>query len=370
MLQAGVLIVNPQNGDVLTWIGGNNFRFLPYDLIHAKRQAASAFKPILYATALEQGYSPCDYLDNEEHDFEEYPNWKPKNYDGESGGEVAMWYALAHSMNLPTVDLYRRVGHRDLDYVSRKLGFSSELAEGPASALGTMEVSLWELVRAYSSFAAKGKTPQQNMILEIRNSEDKIIYKSPTVNKKQAISESVSEQMNLMLLNATQTGTGRALYSRYGVRHEFAGKTGTSQNYSDARYVCYNSDMVIAIWVGASDPNIHFNNGSMGSGSRLALPIAGKTLQKAQKDAKLRGLFTAPVIPQDTSGMMDCQATREKSAGREIWQKMVDIVSADKKSVREKDSLQEHKTEASDSTQNKSGTKVGRFLKNIFGKKE
>lgn len=369
MLQAGMLIINPQNGNVLTWIGGNNFRFLPYDLVHAKRQAASAFKPILYATALEQGYSPCDYLDNEAHDFEEYPNWKPQNHDGESGGEVAMWYALANSMNLPTVDLYRRVGHQDLDYVCRKLGLSSQLPEGPASALGTMEVSLWELARAYSSFAAKGKIPQQNMILEIRNSDDEIIYKNSNTDKKQAMSESVAAKMNLMLLNATQSGTGRALYSRFGIRHQFAGKTGTSQNYSDARYVCYNNDMVIAVWVGASDPAIHFNNGSMGSGSRLALPVAGKTLQKAQQDPKLRGLFTAPVIPQDTSGMMNCQPAREKSAGREIWQKMVDLVSDDKKSVREKDSLSEHKTEAADSTQNQSGTKVGKFLKNLFGKK-
>lgn len=367
MLQAGVIIINPQNGQVLSWIGGNHYRYLPYDLVTAKRQAASAFKPVLYATAIEKGYKPCDYVKNTFEEMAKYPDWNPENYDGSSGGEAALWYALANSMNLPAVDLYRRIGYADLDYITRKLGFSSELPDGPSAALGTMDVSLQELAFAYSAFANNGSIPGQALIKEIQNSDGKTIYQMPEPDFQSSISKETAQIINAMLLKATSSGTGQALYNRYDINYELAGKTGTSQDYRDARYVCYNDKLVIAVWVGTRDKDIHFSSGAYGSGSRLALPVAGRTLHQMQSDNTFRPWLQPPEMPADTSGMFDCKKLREESTGRNIWQKMVDIVSPDKiKELDEEENQQEKEDEGVDLSDDKEKSKVGKFLEKLF----
>ncbi len=368
MLHAGVVVVDPKNGNILTWIGGNNFRYLPYDMVLAKRPAASAFKPVLYATALELEYQPCDYLDNDIPEFEDYPDWQPENYDGKSGGEVAMWYALANSMNLPTIDLYRRTGYKNLDYMCRRLGFSNTLPKGPAAALGTMEVSLIELANAYSAFANRGAINKRSFIKEIRNADDEIIYQKQDNEPEQVMSEKSAQTLTAILLKATAEGTGKALYSKYNVDSEFAGKTGTSQNYSDARYVCYNNELVMAVWVGASDPRVHFSGGYYGSGSRLALPVAGIMLNQAERNNNITGYFTPPAIPADTSGMFDCEPTRDKTIGRKLWQKMADLISGDEEKALSVDSTRIlNDSNRMLQNENESGTKVGRFLRKVFG---
>lgn len=370
MLHAGVVIQGPERGNILAWVGGNNFRYLPYDLVKAQRQAASAFKPILYATALEKGFEPCDYLVNEPHHFEDYPDWEPRNYDGSSGGEAALWYALAHSMNLPAVDLYRRVGYDDFDYMCRKMGFSNTLPKGPSAALGTMDVSLLELAAAYSAFANKGKMTKQYAIKEIRNSKDEVIYQKLQPTFQTPVSEQTALKMNAMLLEATSRGTGQSLYNQYGVQNKFAGKTGTSQNYKDARYICYNKKMVIAVWVGARDDDIHFQHGNYGSGSKLALPIAGRVLQQAQNYSSLQKmqLFEPPPLPDNTIGLFDCKPLRKKSVVRDALQKMIDVVKGDKEKLSENDDISSEQ-ENQQADNDKETTKAGRFLRKLFGKK-
>ena len=367
MLQAGIVIMNPQNGNIMCWVGGNHYRYLPFDLVTAKRQAASVFKPVLYATALEQGYKPCDYVKNTQPDMEKYPDWKPQNYDRSSGGEVALWYALANSMNLPTIDLYRRVGHKDLDYIKNKLGFQEPLPDKPSAALGTIDVSLLELASAYSAFANKGYVPGSVMIKEIRDNNGKTIYKRKGTEKEKALTEETAKTMTAMLLKATAEGTGQALYTAYGIKSKIAGKTGTSQNYKDARYACYNRNMVIATWVGSRNTNIHFRQGIYGSGSRLALPLAAKILYKAQLNSAKKGLFKAPEIPEDTSGLFDCKPQRETSAGRDFLQQMVDLVTKDKENLAKEDSLKKENNK-SDTTKEQERTKVGRFIRKVLGK--
>ena len=367
MLQAGIVITDPQNGNILGWVGGNHYRYLPFDLITAKRQAASVFKPVLYATALEQGFEPCDYLKNTQPELEEYPDWEPENYDHSKGGEVAMWSALANSMNLPTIDLYRWVGHKDLDYIKTKLGFQETLPNKPSAALGTMDASLLEIASAYAAFANNGKVPDSRMIKEIRNNEGDIIYENENAETKPAISEKTAEKMTAMLLKATAEGTGQAMYRTYGIDSEVAGKTGTSQAYKDARYVCYNQNMVIATWVGTRDPDIHFRSGTHGSGSRLALPLAALILNRAQHNSNMTYLFEPPETPENTSELFDCKPQRKESAGRELWQKMVDVVTSEnKKSLADQDSLKKEKTESPEAKEEK--TTVGRLIRKILGK--
>jgi penicillin-binding protein 1A len=155
MLNAAVLITNPKNGAVVSWIGGNHFNTLPFDMVLSHRQIASAFKPFLYATALEGDISPCTYLENEENVYSGYEDWEPQNanYESTPDSTVALWYALAHSMNLPTVDLYFKVGRENLMNTCNKLKFPKFTDDAPSIALGTLDLSLLEIVRAYSAFA-------------------------------------------------------------------------------------------------------------------------------------------------------------------------------------------------------------------------
>jgi len=156
-LHAGLLGVNPQNGAILTWIGGIDFSHYPYDQVLAKRQLASTFKPILYAEALRSGRKLCDYISNENIVLSDYDNWSPQNYDGSSGGSYSFAAALANSKNLPTVHLYFETQQERLKQLWNDLGFIDPLHEGPSVILGTNSVSMLELAIACSSFANGGK---------------------------------------------------------------------------------------------------------------------------------------------------------------------------------------------------------------------
>ena len=300
MLHAGALAVDPNSGAVRVWIGGNNSRFLPYDLVLAERQSASSYKPILYAAALESGISPCDYLSNEPTVFEEFNNWSPQNYDGESGGEVAMWYALAKSLNIPTVNLYERIGHSHLELTSGALGLPLPKKYLPAYALGTNSYSLWQMTQAYAAFANQGYRTSPYLVAQITDKEGNVIYRHSKERMRKAMSEESAAQLNQMLVTAVRNGTGRSMASVYGVKSALAGKTGTSQNYSDAWFFSYNRNLVFGVWVGAMQPEVHFHSGSNGSGSALALPIAGMFWRDIERNSVLRRQY-AVGFPGDSA---------------------------------------------------------------------
>lgn len=277
MLNAAVLAINPNDGSVLTWVGGNNFRYLPYDLVKTKRQVASAIKPIVYSAALEKNLVPCDYLSNELVVYREYDGWTPRNYDGSSSKDtlVALWYALANSMNLPTMDLYFKTGYDDVSQMIRRFGLVPPNFETPSVALGSMDVSLYEIVKAYGTFANEGyMTEDLVMIDKIIDANGEVLYERSFPDEIQVIPPHISDQINHILKKAVNEGTGRSMRSRFGVQAELAGKTGTAQNYSNAWFMSYTPEIVIGTWVGAMSPEVHFRGG-MGSGSALALPISG-----------------------------------------------------------------------------------------------
>ena len=315
LLNGAVLMMEPASGAVRAWVGGNDHRYLPYDLVQARRQVASTIKPIVYAAALERGLHPCTYLDNEQKSYAEFDGWTPDNFDKDTvGGEVAMWYALAKSMNRPTVDLYFRTGTDTLKQVMKALGLPTKDVDKPAMALGATEVSLRELVPAYGAFAMGGKRVTPQLITRITDATGKELYKARAPKSVQAIGEHTAADLIAMLRRAVDQGTGTALRSRFGLMGPYAGKTGTSQDYSDAWFVACTPGLVIGTWVGAFEPDVHFNS-ALGTGGSLALPIAGRTLKQIEASATLRRKYVREfTIPIDHETELDCAARRQPSA--------------------------------------------------------
>ncbi len=313
MLHASVLITNPKTGEVITWIGGNHFKTLPFDMALSHRQIASAFKPILYATALENGMEPCKYLENEKNKYEGYEDWEPQNYDRASTSDstVAMWYALAHSMNLPSVDLYFKVGKDNLAITCERLQFPRFTSDAPSNALGTLDISLYEIVRAYGAFANEGQMNDLVMINKIVDASGNVLYKRETTAPEKVFNAETTEKITAMLQEAIKQGTGTRIRSQYGIKSALAGKTGTAQSYSDAWFIAYTPDFVIGTWVGASTPDVHFLS-SNGSGSALALPIAGKIIRKIENNKELQHKYLTPFgFSEDVYAFLQCEPFQE-----------------------------------------------------------
>ena len=313
MLNAAVLITNPRDGSVITWIGGNDFRRLPFDMVLSHRQIASAFKPILYATALENGFEPCTYLENVEKIYPEYENWDPQNFDHKftKDSTVALWYALANSMNLPTVDLYFKVGRENLINTCDRLHFPRIKNDAPSIAIGTLDLSLYEMVRAYGAFANKGQITEPVMINKITDAKGNVLYTRKAARFEKVFNESTAETITSILQRAINQGTGTRIRNQYGVRADLAGKTGTAQNYTNAWFIAYTPNMVVGTWVGASTPEVHFYSGT-GSGSSLALPIVGNVLRGIENNSGLRRQFLTPFSTSDSVySVLNCEPYRQ-----------------------------------------------------------
>ncbi len=306
LLHAGLLGLDPQNGAIKAWVGGIDFQTQPYDQIFAQRQIASTFKPILYTAGLEQGIMPCAYLDNKSIIISDFENWQPQNYDKSIGGNYSMAAALAKSMNIPTVNLFLNIPFTNLEQLWKKLGFTQELVHKPSVALGTANASIYELAIAYSAFANGGYRIKAQSIVSIKTSDGKFIYQNKWLKpsrKNKVISTNSSQLVTAMLQKAIIEGTGRSIKSKYGITIPLAGKTGTSQGYSDAWFAAYTPKLTLVTRVGASSPQVRFTTGANGSGSKLALPLVAKTLQKSQR--KYSRAFTP--LPDEIYDALDCE---------------------------------------------------------------
>lgn len=308
MLHASVLITNPSDGTVITWVGGNNFQMLPFDMVLSHRQIASAFKPVLFATALENNIDACKYLENTKNKYEGYENWEPENFDRKSTSDstVAFWYALTHSMNLPSVDLYFKLGRNDLARTCEKLKFPRFSYDVPSISLGTIDLSLLEIVRAYGAFANQGQMNDLVLIKKITDANGKVLYSENPAEPEQVFDAETSKTITAILQQVISQGTGAGIRSRFGVQSELAGKTGTAQNYSDSWFIAYTPNMVIGTWVGARTPDVHFFSKN-GSGSALAMPIAGQILKNMESNPELKKKYFAPFgFPEETYAFLQC----------------------------------------------------------------
>ncbi len=313
LLRAGSVAINPQNGAVKAWVGGRNFRWMPYDHVLAKRQVASTFKPLVFAAAIEQGADPCDYVAAERRKYPQYDNWAPRNYDQEYKGFFTMAGALKKSVNTVTVKTLMETGVDETRALAEKMGISSQLPRNPSLALGTASLSLLEIIRAYACFANGGHRVEPYLISRIENTRGEVIYQKETIAPQRVLDKRTAELMNAMLQKVVDEGTARALRSRFGLPNALAGKTGTAQNYSDGWFVGYNPQLVMGVWVGGITPAIRFKSGTYGSGSAMALPVFAATWQKLNKQTDLHDYTSAGFekLPEDWAKMLDCKDYRE-----------------------------------------------------------
>ncbi|HQN59224.1 MAG TPA: transglycosylase domain-containing protein [Bacteroidales bacterium] len=315
-LHAGLLAMDPATGAIMAWNGGIDFKTQPYDQILARRQLASVFKPFIFAAALEDGVEPCRYLDNDSVTLSGFNDWSPENYNHSYGGKYSLAGALAQSMNIPTFSLFLMIGFDKVDRLWQEMGFSFPLVNMPSLAMGTAEASILEVARAYAAFANGGMLVTPYLIESVKAPDGRILWQyMPPRRSDRVLSERSATLMAAMLEKAIREGTGASVHSAYGVKVPLAGKTGTSQNYADAWFAAFNPAMVIVSRVGASTPSIHFNSGSYGSGSALALPLVALTLKKVEKNKEIMSVINTPFapLPPELEMALDCPDFREKS---------------------------------------------------------
>ena len=287
LLHTGILAKSTQTGDVKAWVGGIDYSQFQYDNVKGGRQVGSTFKPIVYLTALTKGVQPCDEFTNELRTYTDFQDWTPKNSDDNYGDIVTMKGALAQSINTVSVQVLFRAGIESVVEMAANLGITSKLNAVPSLVLGTSDVSVLEMVNAYSTLANDGRKTKTQTILKIEDKEGRILYSLDRPEAEQVVEEHYAQTLNGMLQNATLNGTGARLYSQYGITGPMMGKTGTTQNQSDGWFIAYNKDLTIGAWVGTQDRRIHFRYLGHGAGSRSALPMVASLFQYAQSKGKL-----------------------------------------------------------------------------------
>lgn len=312
-LQAGFLVLNPKNGQVLAYVGGADFEYFPYDHVMAQRQVGSTFKPIVYAEALRDGTQPCDFVSNQKVTYTQYDNWTPQNSEENYGGKYSMAGALANSVNTISVQLCMKSGIKKVIGLARALGIKSDLPEKPSIALGTADITLWELMEVYTAFANDGIKSEPFFISSVQANDGSMIYK-PKPSSKRVLEQGVARQLTNMLRNVTVKGTAYELRERYGFSGDIAGKTGTTQDHRDAWFVGYTSRMVAGVWVGADNPAVHFNNMEQGKGSRMAMPVWANFYKRILKDRSVR--YLASNFPYKNE--IDCEMRKEDG----FWAKL------------------------------------------------
>jgi penicillin-binding protein 1A len=292
-LEPGFMAIDPTNGHIKAWVGGINHRFFKYDHVYTgKRQVGSTFKPFVYCAAFDNGASPCDLELNQPVFFYNELNkliWDPKNADGKIGGFMTLRHGLATSTNLITARVMKRIGPNVVCEWARKMGITSPLDCVPSLALGTTDLSVYELTAAYCSFANKGVYNDPMFVTRIEDRNGNVLADFQ-VQSREAISEKTAYMMIDMLRGVVNEagGTAGRLRGRYKITSDVGGKTGTTQNQSDGWFMGVTPYLVGGTWVGCSERTMRFRSLQYGQGASLALPIFGLFMQKVYADTTIK----------------------------------------------------------------------------------
>jgi penicillin-binding protein 1A len=294
ILNTGMMTLDPFNGKIKVCVGGIDHKFFKYDHVkQSKRQAGSTFKPFAYLAALEQGMSPCDKFTDkpvriayQEKGKTEY--WEPKNSDWSiTYREMSLRWAMAKSVNTITAQVTDAVGADNVVKWAHECGIESQLASVPSVSLGPNDVSVYEMVRAYGTFLNDGIRTDPILVEKITDLDDNVIEEF-TAKMKRVLTEEISWLMLYMFRGGMEEpgGTSQALWEwdLWKKNNQIGGKTGTSSDYVDAWYMGITKDLVTGVWVGCDERTAHFQNGETGEGSRTALPIFAKFMEKVYKD--------------------------------------------------------------------------------------
>lgn len=303
-LQTGVMSMEPQTGFVKAWVGGIDYKYFQYDHVaQGARQVGSTFKPFVYATAIEQlKLSPCDTVIDGPFSMPKGKygidaDWNPQNSNGQFRGAVTYKQALANSINTVSAKLIDKVGPKAVVDMAKSLGVSSKIPEQPAIALGAVEITVSEMVAAYSTFANQGMYVKPTVITKIEDKNGVLLYQSQT-ETHEVLSKDIAYAVLKLLEGVTETGSGARLkwgggggtgYNRmtgypYKIVNPIAGKTGTTQNQSDGWFVGMVPNLATGIWVGNEDRSAHFKGLVYGQGATMALPIWGIYMRKIYDD--------------------------------------------------------------------------------------
>lgn len=310
LLHAGFMAMDPHTGHIKAWVGGINYKYFQYDhVMQGKRQPGSAFKPIVYAAAIDNGYMPWQEVVDAPVTFSvpgNPPIWMPRNWNKKyTGKKMTLRQAMARSVNSITAYLMKQLGPTLVVDYARRLGINSPLDPVPSLCLGSGDVSVYELVGAYSTFMNKGVWTAPLFITRIEDKNGRVL-ETFTPQKQEAVSEKTAYLMLHMLKGTIEEpgGTCRGITQAIRDENEICGKTGTTSNQSDGWFVGMARDLCAGVWVGGEDRCIHFRNIGLGSGARTARPIWEKFMLSIYADPELpyeKGPLTDYARPADVN---------------------------------------------------------------------
>jgi penicillin-binding protein 1A len=305
-LQSGLMAMEPQTGNIKAWVGGINYKYFQYDHVgQGARQVGSTFKPFVYATAIEQlGMSPCDsILDGPfmirkgEHNVTE--DWEPRNSDQKYRGMVTLKRALANSINTVSAKLIDKTGPEAVVELTHKLGVTSEIPAQPSIALGAVEITVQDMVAAYSTFANQGVYVKPQFLRKIEDKSGVVLYE-PVPESHDVLNKDIAFAVIKLLEGVTEGGSGERLRTEgggngdnrwtgypYMFKNPIAGKTGTTQNQSDGWFMGMVPNLVTGVWVGCEDRSARFRSLTYGQGATAALPVWGYFMKKCYEDETL-----------------------------------------------------------------------------------
>ncbi len=323
-LQAGFMSMDPNTGHIKAWVGGINHKYFKYDHVkQGRRQPGSTFKPFVYTVAIDQGYPPCYEVPDAPVYFElpgnqEQRVYAPQNFNRDFTGEkMTIRQGMARSKNSITAFMMKQVTPERVVKYAKEMGVESPLDAVPSLCLGTSDVSVYELVGAYSTFVNRGIYTKPYFITRIEDKYGNVLQEFPP-ETREALSEETAFLMLHMLMGATQERGGTALGLSREVRegNEIGAKTGTTQNASDGWFMGVTKDLVSGVWVGGDERSIHFRTSALGQGARMAMPIWDNYMQSVYADKSLdidKGMFSRPIRRLDVE--LDCDKYQMQGDG-------------------------------------------------------
>ncbi|MEP6802997.1 MAG: transglycosylase domain-containing protein, partial [Flavobacterium sp.] len=324
-LQSGLMAMEPQTGNIKAWVGGINYKYFQYDHVgQGARQVGSTFKPFVYATAIEQlNMSPCDsildgpfMIHKGRHNVT--ADWEPRNSDNRYRGMVTLKQGLANSINTVSAKLIDRVGPEAVVELTHKLGVKTEIPAQPSIALGAVDITVEDMVAAYSTFANQGVYVKPQFLSRIENKSGEVIYE-PIPESHDVLNKDIAFAVIKLLQGVTETGSGARLRTQgggsgdnrwtgypYMFTNPIAGKTGTTQNQSDGWFMGMVPNLVTGVWVGCEDRSARFKSLTYGQGATAALPIWGYFMKLCYADPGLQVSKAEFERPANLSIKVDC----------------------------------------------------------------
>lgn len=301
-LNIGMMAMDPRNGNVKAWVGGINYKYFKFDNVYqGERQPGSTFKPFVYVTAIDNGFSTCDRVRDEPVTFHipGSKSWTPRNSDGKySYQDLTLRQALGASVNTVSAKLIKEFGSDKVVEYAKQLGIKTPLANSPSLSLGVSDVKLYEMLSGYAVFANGGVYTEPMVLARIEDKNGEVIKEYFPIQKEVLSKETAYKMIHLMRGATGPGGTALGL-SRYGLldANEIAAKTGTTSNYSDAWFMGMTQDLIGGVWVGGDNRAIHFETIQYGQGARMAMPAWGLFMQKVYEDKNIeykKGKFNIP----------------------------------------------------------------------------